>query len=90
MSYVLHPLSLPKVRMNKNGSEDYGWAKFAGYAESVFVHRSDVDELPARGDALIGTVVRKRNGKLQAFYVRKAPVEDADERLHATLLGGVA
>ena len=59
--------SLPKVRMNKNGSEDYGWAKFAGYAESVFVHRSDVDELPARGDALFGTVVRKRSGKLQAF-----------------------
>ena len=88
MSYVLH--HPPKVKMNKNGSEDYGWAKFAGYAESVFVHRSDVDELPARGDALIGTVVRNRRGKLQAFYVRKAPVEDADARLHATLLGGVA
>ena len=70
-------------------NKDFGWARFTGYEESVFVHRSDIiDELPARGDALIGTVVRKRSGKLQAFYVRKAPVEDAaGEKLHATLIG---
>ena len=73
-----------------NINKDYGWARFNGYKESVFVHRADIDELPARGDALIGSVVRKRSGKLQAFYVRKAPAEDADERLHATLLWGVA
>ncbi len=52
----------------------------------MFVHRSDVDELPARGEALIGTVVRKRSGKLQAFYVRRVTVDNAEERLHATLL----
>ena len=71
--------------MNKN--KDFGWARFNGYAESVFLHRNDIDELPVRGDALIGTVVRKPNGKLQAFNVRKAPAADPDEKLNATLLG---
>ena len=71
-----------------NTNKDFGWARFTGYEESVFVHRADIiDELPVRGDALIGTVVRKPNGKLQAFNVGKAPVADPDEKLNATLLG---
>ena len=70
-----------------NINKDYGWARFNGYKESVFVHRADIDELPVRGDALTGTVVRKPSGKLQAFDVRKAPMADAEEKLNATLIG---
>ena len=87
MGLCRHP---PVPRSKKKRSEDFGWAKFKGFAESVFVHRADVvDQLPKRGDALFGRVVRKRNGKLQAYDVRRTPVEDADDMLHAKLLGGV-
>ena len=63
---------------------NYGFADFQGFNEKVFVHVRDVDHIPAAGDKVEGIVHRRRNGKLQAY---KVSVQDAEEKLHETLLG---
>ena len=69
----------------------YGFAYFETFPERVLFHAKDCagDMQPTSGDAVTAIIHRrKKDGKLQAFSVKKAEtIEDRLGRVHNTLLG---